>query len=270
MNDKIYTFVGGMPRSGSTLLQAILDQNPEFHAWVSSGLLEIMLGIRNTWDKFIEHQAIAEGVSRIKKRNTLKGVIDSYYKEVPEKHIFDKSRGWVAHIEMAEWVLQGKVKILVPVRDLREILASFELLWRNAAKDSQMAQELGGNYINMQTVAGRCATWMKNDQPVGLAYNRVEDAVRRGYRDRLHFVRYEDLCSRPDYTMDKIYGFLGLPTFQHDFDNIIKEYHESDRVHGIENLHKIRPKISPAIPKANGVLGPDIAEKFAGNYIWNR
>lgn len=268
VKEKQFVFVGGMPRAGSTLLQAILDQNPQNHAWITSGLIEVMLGVRNSWDKYIEHQAAEEAVSTHKKKAVLQAIMGAYYAEIEAPYIFDKSRGWLAHIELLEWVLGRKVKILVPVRDLREILASFELLWRNTAKESQMMQEQS-EYLNMQTVAGRCAMWMQPNQPVGLAYNRIHDVIRRGYRERLHFVRYEDLCNNPDSTMNGIYQFLEMPHFTHDFENIIKHYKEDDRVHGLLDLHSIKPKIKRTIMKADGVLGGDVAKKYAGQYPWD-
>lgn len=265
---KQFIYVGGMPRSGSTLLQAILDQNPEFHAWITSGLLETMVGVRNNWDKYVEHQAANEEVITLKKQNVLRGIMDGYYADVEMPYIFDKSRGWVGFVEMIEWVTNKKAKILVPVRDLREILASFELLWRDTNKEKQISQEANDPLL-MQTVLGRCQMWMQPGNPVGLSYNRINDAVKRGYRDRMYFVRYEDLCNNPETTMNGIYDFLELPTFKHDFDNITKNYEENDRVHGLLRLHNVKPKIQRAVMKANGVLGVDVAKKYAGNYPWD-
>jgi len=46
---------------------------------------------------------------------------------------------------------------------------------------------------DFQTVERRCLVWSRPDQPVGLAFNRIKDAIHRGFADRLHFVRFEDL-----------------------------------------------------------------------------
>lgn len=256
-----------MPRAGANLLQALLDQNPQFHAWVTSGLPEVLIGVRNIWDKFIEHQAADYNTVTAKKKNVLATIIQGYYNEVTEDYVFDNNRAWLSHIEMLEWVLGRKVKVLVPVRDLREILTSMELLWRNSAKELQVPDEVN-NYLQMQTVAGRCQYWMGNDKIVGLTYNRIADAIHRGYRDRLHFVPYEDLCNRPNQTLDAIYEFLNIKPFEHNYDNIVTKYNEKDQLYGYVNLHMVKPKLQPVMAKADGVLGVDVAKTYTGNYIW--
>lgn len=50
MTDKIIHLMAGLPRSGSTLMCNILNQNPRFHATSTSGILDIVLTIRNQWE----------------------------------------------------------------------------------------------------------------------------------------------------------------------------------------------------------------------------
>ena len=227
-----------------------------------------MFSVRNQWDKLIEFRAMPKEQSDEAKRRVLRGILDSYFADVERPVVFDKSRGWLAHIEMAEWVLGRKVKILVPVRDVRDILASFELLWRNASKKTQIAGE-EKNYVQFQTIEGRLDFWARGDQPVGLAYNRVKDALIRGYGDRLHFVKFEQLTSNPRHTMREVYRFLGEDWHEHDFDNVEQVTIEDDRVHGFDNLHKIRRKIEPVPPRYPVVLG-QAAKKFDGLNFWDQ
>jgi sulfotransferase len=56
-SQRTFYFIAGLPRSGSTLLCNILAQNPRFYATHTSGCIEILLTIRNYWDKCIEHRA---------------------------------------------------------------------------------------------------------------------------------------------------------------------------------------------------------------------
>ena len=259
-------FISGLPRAGSTLLCNILAQNPRFYTTATSGILDILFVVRNKWDNLAEFRAMPQEQSDAAKRRVLRGILESYFANVDRPVVFDKSRGWLAHIEMAEWVLGRKVKILVPVRDIRDILASFEKLWRNAARKSQIAGERD-NYVQFQTVKGRMDFWARADQPVGLAYNRVRDAIQRGYGDRLHFVRFEQLTSNPRQTMREVYAFLGEEWFEHDFDNVEQVTVEDDRVHGFDGLHTIRSKVEPVPPQWPTVLG-EAANKFANLEIW--
>jgi sulfotransferase len=241
-------------------------QNPDFRASPTSGLLEVLFVIRNRWGEFVEHKALGEDESKEKLRRVLAATMESYH-ICDRPVIFDKSRGWLAHLEMAEWVLGREARVLVPVRDLREVLASFERLWRDSARWTQLAIEKG-EYFKAQTTAGRCDLWVREDQPVGLAYNRIKDALQRGYADRMYFVEYEKLTTRPENTMKGIYRFLGLPYFAHNFENVEQLTTEDDRVHGMGEIHTIRPRVEPQAITWPQVLGHEVASRYANQELW--
>ena len=249
---KKFYFLGGLPRAGSTLLCNILAQNPEIYATHTSGCLEVLFMVRNQWNELIEHKAHPLEETE---RNVLKGILESYYWDIEEPVVVDKSRGWLAHIEMLEWVLKEEVKVIVPVRDLRDVLASFEKLWRQGAKSRQTQAERD-NYMRYQKLGERLAIWCELNEPVGLAVNRIKDAVARGFKDRMHFVDYDDLVRKPDDTLRDIYTFLGLEPFEHDFGHVEQVTTENDDVHGFGvPLHKIRSKVEPQSPQYPEVLG---------------
>ena len=265
LKSKTYYFIAGMPRSGSTLLANILAQNPRFHTTSTSGIMDIMFGVRNTWDKLIEFQATPNDAAKVR---VLRGVLDSFYADVDKSVIFDKCRGWLSLLEMAEMVLGYKAKVLVPVRDVRDVLSSFEKLWRETSKTAQVPQE-SANYFKFQTVQGRCDVWMSADQPLGLAYNRVTDALVRGYKDRMYFIDFDDLTREPGRVMSNIYTFLGEEQFLHDFNNVKQITWEDDTVHGFKGLHDIRSKVEPMKPQWPTVLG-QWAEGFNKLNFWKQ
>src|SRR5487761_1457359 len=89
-------FISGLPRSGSTLLAAILRQNPRFHAGMTSPVgamytaLEAAMSRRNEAAVFIED---------MQRRDVLKGVFDNYYRAIQrEKLVFDTNRVWCAKL----------------------------------------------------------------------------------------------------------------------------------------------------------------------------
>lgn len=260
----IIHFVSGLPRSGSTLLCNLLNQNPRFYVTSTSGILDILFTVRNAWDGVLEFKASPNEEG---KRRVLKGILESYYSDVQQPLIFDKSRGWLAYLEMAEMVLEREAKVLVPVRDLRDVIASFEKLWRKNSDSRQFGQE-ANNYFKWQTIEGRCEIWCSQEQPVGIAYNRIKDAIQRGFKDRLHFVPYEELTAYPAKTMAKIYSFLEEQTpFVHNFDTIEQTVFEDDLIHGIPDLHTIRTAVEPQQSQWQEILG-DAGKQYAGLELW--
>ncbi len=263
MAEKTFHFIAGMPRSGSTLLANILGQNPRFHVTGTSGIMDVMFGVRNNWDNLVEFKAAPNEPAKLR---VLRAILESYYYDVDKPVVFDKCRGWISLLEMAESVLGRKAKVLVPVRDIRDVLASFEKLWRESSKTKQVGQE-SSNYFKFQTVEGRTDTWMQVDQPVGLAYSRIKDAIVRGFRDRMLFIDFNRLTADPKREFDRIYKFLGEEPFPHDFDNVKQITWEDDSVHGFAGLHDIRTKVEPMEPQWPKVLGP-FAEGFGRLNFW--
>lgn len=263
--DHAYYFVAGLPRAGSTLLCNILAQNPRFHTTGTSGIMDVMFGVRNQWDNLVEFKAAPDEPAKLR---VLRGILDNFYGNIDKPVVFDKCRGWLSLLEMAEAVLGHKAKVLVPVRDMRDVLASFEKLWRENSQTSQMTQE-SANYFKFQNVEGRVDTWLQGDQPVGLAYNRIRDALARGFGDRMYFVHFERLTTEPEQVMKEIYAFLGEEPFTHNFQNVEQVTFENDLVHGFKNLHGIRHKVEPMPPQWQKVLGP-FAEKFGQLNFWMR
>jgi sulfotransferase len=266
---KIHYFISGLPRSGSTLLCNILAQNPKFFvSKATSGCHDVLFNIRNQWDRLIEHQA--EGVNQDQLRNVMEATLNAYHftdKDV----IFDKGRGWLSLIEMIEFIKQDRpVKIIVPVRNISEILASFEMLWRKSTGRTQWAFETE-DYFKAQTVEGRCEIWAGAKQPVGLAFNRVKDALARNKGSLLLFVEMDDLTTRPLETMKRIYNFVGEEYYEHDFNNIEQVTKEDDvNVHRIPDLHKIRSKVEPVPHKAVSILGRALVQKYSNIELWRK
>lgn len=176
--------------------------------------------------------------------------------------IFDRCRAWLAMLEMLELLLERKAKVLVPVRDLRDILASFEKQWRKYAASTVIPQQQQFP-AEFKTLEGRCEVWLRKDQAIGLAYTRVEDALVRGFRDRMHFVRFEALTSRPRETMRAIYDFLDQEHFEHDFNHVRQVVWEDDLVQGSRGRCDIRPKVEPVPPQYPQILGR-LADKYKG------
>lgn len=82
------------------------------------------------------------------------------------------------------------------------------------------------------------------------------------------FVKFEDLCSNPDAELKRIYEYLELPHYQHDFDNVEQITVEDDEVYGIYGDHNIRKKIEPVKNNYKEVLGSFTCDYIKNKYGW--
>ena len=260
---KIY-FISGLPRSGSTLLTNILLQNPKFQTTATSSLLELLLQVRDNWNKLEGHTAHPDGQD---KWDVIKGIMQNYHK-TDKNIIFDKNRGWSNHIEFVEKVTDEKIKIIACVRNLEEICSSFEKLYRK----NRASGEIHGEFSNpkMKTIDGRVSVWTSDEGVLGRPYVSLLDTVQRGLGDRILFFPYEGWTSNPVQYFKQLYSFIGEDYFQHDFDNIEQSIRENDAGYGWgEDLHEIKTgKLRPAAIEASNIIGQDWVNKLHDTEFW--
>ncbi len=261
MENKNFFFVSGLPRSGSSLLCALLAQNKTLHVSGTSGILGMCLNVRNFWPKITEFQALDPKLSGVRKIGTMRGMLNGFYSDVEQNIVIDKNRAWPAHLEMAEALFGIKPKVIVTVRDIRDVLASFERKWRESKTDTQVAQE-EGNPIEYQSVEGRCDVLCAKNQIVGSSVITIRDAVSRGWKSQMHFVEYDQLCENPTGVLAGIYKFLGFEHFQHDTKNVKSDVVERDEVYGWKDLHAIRAVIQPQEPQWPKYIPAPVAAKY--------
>jgi sulfotransferase len=118
---KTIYFLAGLPRSGSTLLANILLQNPAVHVTATSGVCDMLVQVRNGWDRNDAFQAMDRAASEKVKGNVLRAMLQAYFEHVERPVCIDKNRYWAEFLEMGAELVGGRdrVKVLVTVRDLR-------------------------------------------------------------------------------------------------------------------------------------------------------
>lgn len=265
--DKTVYFVAGLPRSGSTLLMNILGQNPRYYVTPTSGILDMLAQVRNTWDKNDANRARDRQENEVLKRNVLRSMLYGYFEKEPQPVCFDKNRYWLEFLEMAAELIGGRdrVRVLVTVRDLRDVLASFEGLYRKTSALGQVPLEMN-NVVKCKTALGRFELFIDDAQPVGRAFNAVRDALTRGWRQNMHFIDYEQLTNHPREVLEGVYRFLDEPLYQHDFDNVEQITTEDDFAYGFKDLHKIRMKVEPQGPQWPRIFDDSVQ----GSPAWKR
>ncbi len=82
------------------------------------------------------------------------------------------------------------------------------------------------------------------------------------------FLRFEDLTAQPAQTLQKVYDYLGVPEFKHNFEKVAQVTQEDDQVFGIPGLHEIRPKVERLADDYLSILGPDVVRFTQSNFAW--
>ena len=256
-------YQASLPRAGSTLLQNILGQHPDFYVTPTSGVLELVFGARANFDTSPEFKAqdSAEMVAGF--RAFCSEGVKGFFNAITDKpYIVDKSRGWGVYYDFLSFY-QDSPKVICMVRDLRDVFSSMEKQHRKAQKTSSGISNDGE--MEGTTTAKRVAMW-SNSQPVGLALDRLHQVLLE--KHPILFVRYEDLTSNPQAELDKIYDYLGVPAHNHVFTDVKQITKEDDSVYGSFGDHTIRSEVKAKPSDYEEILGKETSDNIKSAYSW--
>jgi len=257
MQNKQFYFISGLPRSGTTLLSTILNQNPDFEASISGPLAR--------FTRAIIEQSSDQGGYRFqcpesKRKDIIKAVFDAYYPEDNKTYI-DTNRGYNLLLPLLK-DLFPYTKVIVCVRDINWILDSFETLVRKQpySKTTMFSDD---ENVNVYT---RCQSLMREDRPLGFAYMALKHAITSNEKSMLMLVEYDQLCKKPETTIKSIYKFIDKPYFGHDFNNVEVSYDEFDSDVNLKGLHTTRKEVK--FIQRQMILPPDIQQTFKNLEVW--
>ena len=254
-------FISGLPRAGSTLLSAILRQNPAFSAAMTSPVGALYMALESAMSRRHEASVFLDAGQR---RALLRGVFAGYYHEAdPATVVFDTNRLWCARMAaLAE--LFPTARVICCVRDVPWIVDSLE---RQAQRNPFELSGLFG-YEAGGTVYTRVARVAGSDGMVGYALDALREACFGAHAERLILLDYEALTRAPGATMRELYRLLGEPLYTHDFEDVEYEADAFDAALGSPGLHAVRGRVEWR-PRPS-VLPPDLFERFSGDSFWRK
>lgn len=249
-------FLAGLPRTGSTALAAILNQNPTLRVTPTSPLYYLLVKLNEGFNycrvqHTFDHAAVADRAYR--------GLVEAFYGDEC-RTVFDKHRGWPKHVQAIHRYINPNAKIVATIRPIAQVIASYLAL---IEKDHD-------NFVDRHLTQLGCAT-PSNDDRANLLWQfylrDTYDSLRIGlddYRKHILLVEYLDLVFEPQETLRQIYDFCMLPKFEHRFDNLDETAStESDDQWGLKNLHKIRRKLERKSPDAAEYLSQEAIAYFS-------
>lgn len=221
-------FLSGLPRSGSTVLAAILSQHPSLHTTSTSNLLDTLVGTLRAWADSLNTRAQTDQAKEEDKiRNILKNVCETQYADVNKPIILDKARGWAddTNIRTMAKVFGYKPKIIATVRNVEDCAASFVRI----AKPKDLNHFL-----------------LKDDLIKHLkeSYQTFEKGFVFAPECFL-IVDYDDLMNDPKKELKRVHEFLELPDFEYDLNAIdgTNLQERDEEIWEVKGLHDIQPKL---------------------------
>jgi sulfotransferase len=251
--NKTYHFMAGLPRSGSTVLSAILNQNPDVYASPQTDLIGMLYNLESSIPNYESYKAglLHQGFASVMHK-----MADTFYSHIDKPIIIDKNRGWGTpyNWDNLSGYVSAKGKVIVTMRPILEVLASFVKVSKESQKVTQHLQYLNPNLwvsnYRDETDALVENLMMPNGE-LDRAIFSVANLVKN-YRDRVHIVWFDDLLDNPVATLDGVHEFLGLDSFDYNFNKIqAVDKHNDLNAYGVARLHDVkkklaRPKTDPA------------------------
>lgn len=265
--NKTYHFLAGLPRSGNTLLSALLNQNPAIYSTPISPVSTYM------WDFFNSIEA-QEPVNRnvenkIRSEIFLCSFLDNYYKEINKPVVIEREKMWgtPANLNLIKKYVTPNPKIIFTVRDILEILASFVRFDAQYLKDEIFDNSyFMSNYRSPEDTL--CEYLMMQNGIIDKGLLSLASAFYPENKSIFHIVEYSQLTLNPRETMAEIYKFLEMPNYEHNFNKIEKVEQDNDDALGFPpDLHDVRQSLSQSSTSLD-ILSEYIKQKYSNMEFW--
>lgn len=256
-----YHFITGLPRAGSTLLSALLLQNPRFHAGMTSPVGGLFKGMINQLGAGSEFGPV---VTTEQRRRLSRGLFDSYYADQAgsKEVIFDTNRMWSAQMPALMDLFPG-AKLIACVRNVAWVMDSIERRYR--ANPFEITR-LFSDDTERNTVYSRVDTLAQRNRMVGYPWTALKEAFYGEHAASLLVVDYDLLAQAPHKVLPLVYQFLGEPEYTHNFEQVQYNAPEFDEALGLHGLHQVRPQVG--LQRRETILPPDLFEQYSKLSFW--
>jgi sulfotransferase len=211
-------FCGGLPRSGSTILMNILQQNPNIFTTGTCALPDLLhqhILIKSRYREQFQAMSVEQADKAM--FGLVQGATKGWFEALTKKPtVISKNRIWsnIFH-------LYKNSKYIVMVRDIRDIIESFERV-----NDRTLALHSFGDQMILTPAMHQHEKFKHYlEESNSLSGPLITEVPRMmelftKTKNKVMFIRYEDFVVEPIYMLKKLYNFLDEDYFEHDLDNI--------------------------------------------------
>ena len=252
---KTFHFLSGLPRSGSTVLASILNQNPSVYVTPTSPMLDLLIENQNAWHKL---PSVIANPFPEQLTNITRAMIESSWQHRPEPIIIDKNRGWGKNMPASTILFEKEIKMIAMTRDIPSIMASWLALFHK-----------NPNTYMVEKLRNKGREYTDNNIMLEMWFDMVKDCVESLQQakidaaNRILLVNYDELVNNPKTSLLSIESFLNLPKHEYDFDNIINDTNDDDvSAWGLNGMHSIRTKLNKTAKHPKDILGEELYNIF--------
>jgi hypothetical protein len=242
-------FLSGLPRAGNTLFGSLMNQNPNVAVTANSITADMMgelysLKYTDIFKNFPDHKSFD---------NVCLKVFENYYEHWKADYIIDRAPwGMPPNINFIK-MYRKNIKIIVLVRDVIEILASF----------IRFSQQNPGSYIDKnrnRSIEEKCDVLMNKEGVIVKELIGIKHLLRPENKGLYHMIEYHDFVEHPKKTIEGVYDYL------EQFKVNGRNY--DDTILG-GGLHTIRTDaIIPSKYDARTIIPKSIIDKYEQCNFW--
>lgn len=242
-------FIAGLPRAGSTLLAALLRQNPRFEASIQSPIGYAVDALLPAFSGQNEAAVFYDDATRVR---SLRGLFTAYY---ADNHgvVFDTNRRWCTHAALLK-ELYPESKIICMLRPPAHVVDSIE---RMVQKNPLQMSAIFGSCVTANVYA-RAHALMQRTGLVGYAFEAFRELFYGPNRDMMLPIEYAELAQHPARVMAWLHEQLHEEPFAYDFKNVepIPGAAEFDQSINTPGLHDLKREV--VYSPRNSILPPDL------------
>jgi hypothetical protein len=196
---------------------------------------------------------------------------DTFYKDIDKPIIIDREKDWgtPANLNLIKKYVTSTPKIIITVRDILEIIASFVAMDADYLKNN--TANSGAFINNYRSSKDSIVEYlMKPNGELDKSLLSLASAFFPENKGIFHIVEYNDLMLKPEETMSGIYKFLEMPDYKHNFKKIEKIESDNDTKIGLpSNLHDVRKSLSKS-ETSTDILSDYIKHKYSNMEFWRK
>jgi len=220
---KQYFYFTGLPRSGNTLLSAMLNENPNVYATGHSFLPDLLFSMENAERNSMRFKNYPCPTNL---KNVYKNIIPNYYQHHNFKYIIERG-DWITpyNINVLEKIAPNEIKIVILIRDILEVIKSYLKLCKDNPNYfyNKVYGSLDPSTLFTNEIETKADLIMAKGDYVDTMLYSIYQLKKNNLIKNFLLIDYNDLVKDPFKTINKIYDYYDISPFKHSFKELKKQ-----------------------------------------------